>query len=389
VPLEFDKEMTPAEILKKHPKGLEYAHLLKGLPQYPIFIDAAGEVLSLPPVINSDFTGKVTSATKDIFIECSGFDLRFLNPALNVIVSALADRGGTVESVKVVYPDKVMHTPDLKPRKTRIDIDYANRLSGLKLSPKRLCELLGQARYDAKVKGKSIELQYPAYRQDLMHQRDVLEDIIISYGYNKVKPDMKKRATIGSVRGIEKLSDAMAEVMVGLGFQEILSYVLTNRNNLFKRMNAPAQDVVEIENIVSSNWCVFRNWLMPSLLEFLSKNKHREFPQSIFEIGDVVTMDKSLETRTRDMRKMGAVSCGNKVGYEHIASVFDALMSSLGLEYELVKAEHPSFIPGRTAQIRIKGKPVGIMGEIHPIVLNSWGLEKPAAAFELASAHIL
>ncbi|MBN2331464.1 MAG: phenylalanine--tRNA ligase subunit beta [Candidatus Aenigmarchaeota archaeon] len=389
VPLEFEKEMTPAEILKKHPKGLEYAHLLKGMPRYPIFMDAAGEVLSLPPIINSDYTGKVTSATRDVFIECSGFDFRFLNPALNVIVSALADRGGTVESVKVAFPDKVMHTPDLKPKRARVDSDYANRMTGLKLSPKRLCELLGQARYDAKVKGRAIGLLYPAYRQDVMHQRDVIEDIIISYGYNKVKPVMKKLATTGSVREIEKLSDSVAEVMVGLGFQEILSYVLTNRNNLFNKMNAPPQDVVEIENFVSSNWSVFRNWLLPSLLDFMSRNKHREFPQPIFEIGDAVTLDKSRETRTKDIRNMAAASCGNKVGYEYMASVLDALMSSLGLEYELVKAQHPSFIPGRTAQIRIKGKPAGIMGEIHPIVLNSWGLEKPAAALEIGLDGIL
>ncbi len=389
IPLDFEKEMTPAEILRKHPKGLEYAHLLKGMPQYPIFIDSAGEVLSLPPIINSDYTGKVSSATKDVFIECSGFDLRFLNPALNVIVSALADRGGSVESVKVVYPDKVMRTPDLKPKKARIDICYANRTTGMKLSPKRICELLRQARYDAKVKGKSIELLYPAYRQDIMHQRDVIEDIIISHGYNKVKPVIPRLATIGSVSEVEKLSDSIAEVMVGLGFQEILSYILTNKSNLFKRMNAPVQEVVEIENIVSSNWCVFRNWLLPGLLEFLSRNKHREFPQPIFEIGDAVTMDKSQETRTLDKRKMAAVSCGNKVGYEYIASVFDALMSSLGLDYELVKAQHPSFIPGRTAQIRIGGKPVGIMGEIHPIVLNSWGLAKPVAAFELENIGII
>ncbi|MFH0956580.1 MAG: phenylalanine--tRNA ligase beta subunit-related protein, partial [Candidatus Aenigmatarchaeota archaeon] len=91
VPLEGTQAMTPAEILKKHPKGIEHAGLLKGYSQYPIFIDAAGEVLSMPPIINSDHTGKVTTATRDVFIECSGFDFRFLLPALNVMAAALAD----------------------------------------------------------------------------------------------------------------------------------------------------------------------------------------------------------------------------------------------------------------------------------------------------------
>jgi phenylalanyl-tRNA synthetase beta chain len=246
-----------------------------------------------------------------------------------------------------------------------------------------MCELLRQARYDAKVKGKNIEATYPSYRQDIMHQRDVIEDIIISYGYNRIKPVVPRIATIGSVSRIEKVTETMSEVMVGLGMQEVLSYILTNKNTLFKRMNLPEQKVVEISNVVSSNWCVFRNWLLPSLMEFLSRNKHREYPQRIFEIGDVVILDKSLETRTRDVRNMACAISDNRVGYEQIASILDALISSLGLGYELARFEHPSFIPGRTAEIRIGNKPAGIIGEIHPAVLNSWGLEKPVAAFEL------
>jgi phenylalanyl-tRNA synthetase beta chain len=372
IPLESEQKMTPAEILRKHPKGQEYAHLLKGMPEYPIFIDAAGEVLSMPPIINSDYTGKVTSATRDLFIECSGFDFRFLMPALNVLVSALADRGGEIGSVKVVFPGGARYTPDMKPKRTMINTDYANRASGLRLKPAKIRELLKQARYDAKAKGKNIELLYPAYRQDIMHQRDAIEDIIISYGYNKIKPVAPKLATIGSVNKIEKLSDSITEVMVGLGFQETLSYILTNKNNLFKRMNMAGQDVVEISNIVSSNWCVFRNWLLPSVLEFLSKNKHREYPQPIFEIGDVVILDKKQETRTRDVRKLVVASSDNRVGYEHIASVLDALMTSLGLEYELKKADHKSFIPGRTASISLKGKPIGTIGEIHPKLISNF-----------------
>jgi len=383
VPLESGEKMTPAQILKKHPKGREYAHLLQGLHEYPIFIDGAGEVLSMPPIINSDHTGKVTSATRDLFIECSGFDFRFLLPALNVIVTALADRGGMVESVKVVFPDGVKFTPDLKPKKASVDTDYANKISGLKLAPKRMAELLEQARYDARIIGKKIEVLYPAYRQDIMHQRDVIEDIIISYGYNKIKPIPPKLATLGQLNKIELVSDAMTEIMTGLGLQEILSYMLTNKNDLFRKMNMPEGEVVEIENIVSANWCVFRNRLLPSLLEFLSRNKHREYPQKIFEIGDVVLLDNMQETKTKDTRKMAAAVSDNRVGYEHIASILDAFMSSLGLEYELARTEHTSFITGRAAEIKIKGKPIGIIGEVHPQVLNNWGLEKPVVAFEL------
>jgi phenylalanyl-tRNA synthetase beta chain len=383
VPLEFDEEMTPAQILRKHPKGMEYAGLLKGMREYPIFIDAAGEVLSIPPIINSDYTGKVTAATRDLFIECSGFDFGFLMPALNVIVAALADRGGEIQSVKVEYPGSVKNTPEMAPKKATVDIDYVKEVSGLSLTPSKICGLLERARYDAKVKGKKIEVTYPAYRQDIMHQRDIIEDIIISYGYNRIEPQVPKLATIGSVSVMETFSDAVAEVMAGLGFQETLSYMLTNKNNLFRRMNIKEENVVEIENYVSSNWCVFRNWLLPSNLEFLSSNLHRVYPQHIFEIGEVVIPDDKVETKARDERRLSASVCGVNIGYEHIASVVDALLESLGVEYELEPADSPAFIPGRAAEVRCGGKIAGILGEIHPKVLNNWHIENPVVSFEL------
>jgi phenylalanyl-tRNA synthetase beta chain len=383
VPLEFDSEMTPAEILKKHPKGKEYGHLLKGFREYPIFIDAAGEVLSIPPIINSDYTGKVTSATREVFIECSGFDFRFLMPALNVLVAALADRGGEICSVKVVYPDKSINAPDMGAKRTSIDVDYANKVSGLRLKPARIAELLRQARYDARVRGKRIELAYPAYRQDMMHQRDAVEDLIISYGFNNVTPVPTKLATIGGFGMIERLSDAVTEAMVGLGMQEVLSYILTNKESLFRRMNLEEREVVEIENIVSSNWCVFRNSVLPGLLEFLSKNKHSEYPQSVFEVGDVVVLDRTKETKTRDVRLLAAAVSTNRAGYEQISSICDAFLDMLGLDYKLVESNHKSFIPGRSAEIRTNGESLGTLGEIHPKVLNNWGIEKPTVAFEM------
>ncbi|UCD03009.1 MAG: phenylalanine--tRNA ligase subunit beta [Candidatus Aenigmatarchaeota archaeon] len=388
-PLEFNQKMTPAEILKKHPKGLEYGGLLKGLKEYPLFIDSAGEVLSIPPIINSNHTGKISTATGDIFIECSGFNFKFLVPALNTIVAALADRGGQIQSVRVDYPDGVRHTPDLRPKKTKVNVDYVKEVSGLKLSRGQICELLEEARYETRPKGKSIELLYSAYRQDIMHPRDVIEDVIISYGYNRIKPVFPKLVTTGGVSDIEKFSDAVTDVMIGLGFQETLSYMLTNKNALFGRMNLPEGDVVEIENIVSSNWSVFRNWLIPANMEFLAKNKHRTYPQNIFEVGDIITPDRAMETKTRDRRRIAASSSGARTGYEYMASVLDALFSSLGLEYQLVPARHPTFITGRVAEIRYNRKSVGILGEIHPKVLNSWDIENPVVSFEIDLGKIL
>jgi phenylalanyl-tRNA synthetase beta chain len=383
VPLDFDEEMSIKEILEKHPKGKEFSHLIKGFKEIPIFIDSGGEVLSIPPIINSNYTGKVTEDTREVFIECSGFDFKFLMPALNVLAAALIDRGAKVESVKVVYPDKTIYTPDLTPKKIVVDVDFVNKVSGLKLAAKEMIRLLEQARYEAKLKGRRIEVLYPAYRQDIMHQVDVAEDVIISYCYSCIEPLKIKHKTKGKINEMEVFSENAIEKMVGLGFQEILSYTLTNKEHLFKKMNVKEEKVVEIENPVSLNWNVFRNWLLPSLMEFYSNNQHVEYPQKIFEVGDVVLIDEKQETRTKDVRKLAAAIADSKVCYENIAAVLDVFLSSLKVKYKLRKMKHRSFIEGRAAEILVKNKPIGFIGELHPMVLKNWKLEMPVAAFEI------
>ncbi len=383
-PLEFSEKMTPKEILEKHPKGKEFCHLLAGCKEYPIFIDSAGNVLSMPPIINSDYTGKITENTRDLFIECSGFEFRFLLPALNVIVAALADRGGRVETVKVAYPDRTMETPDLKPKKAlRVDVNFVNKLSGLNLTVKEVCKLLGQARYGVRQNKNRIEVLYPAYRQDIMHQRDITEDIMISYGYSNIRPEPLKLATTGRQDCMEVFSEKVASVIVGLGFQEIVSYTLTNKRDLFEKMCLKESPAVEIENAVSSNWSVFRGWLLPSLLEFLSSNKHVEYPQCVFEIGDCVIPDNTQPTKARDVRKLAAARTNSTVNYEEIASCIDALMKNVGVDYKLKAMDHPSFIKGRCAEIYIGKKQAGFAGEINPQVLNNWNIEKPVVVFEV------
>ena len=343
VPLEFDKPMTPKKILEQHPKGKEYKHLLDGCKEYPIFIDSAGEVLSMPPIINSNYTGKVTSETRDVFIECSGFNLKWVSDALNVLVAALADRGGKVGGVKVVYPKsygshgKTIVTPDLKPKKFSVNAKDINKIIGFKLSNREIIDLLKKARYSAKVKGSHIDVEYPAYRQDIMHWRDIVEDVIISYGYDEIEPIPPKLATIGNESATEIFSKKVAGTMAGLGLQEVMSYMLTNNSNIFKKMEHAGKSV-EIENIVSANWSVFRTWLLPNLLEVLAKNKHIDYPQRLYEVGYVIVPDDTQETKTRDDKKLGCVLSNPIIGYENISTLLDALLSTLDIKYEFGKA---------------------------------------------------
>jgi len=382
IPLDFDKKLTLKQILAQHPKGKEYGYLLEKADKYPVFIDSSGEVLSMPPIINSDYTGKVTKKTKDLFIECSGFNFKFLLPALNVICMALVDRGGKLESVEIRLPEKNKKrriiTPDFSEKSILFDFEYVNKRSGLNLSREEIKQLLEKAGYS--VKGRKVF--YPAYRQDIMHPADIVEDVIISYGYNKIEPELINFGFKGGITPINKFASSVANTLIGLGAQEVMNYTLTSKETLLKKMLV-SMDVVEIENPVSKNWCVFRTWLLPGLLDFLSKNTNKEYPQQIFEIGEVVVRDDSAETRTRNPVRLGYCLAAKDATFTNAKQALEFLFDTLGVVYTLNKTDHPSFIKGRCGRVNVKGEKVAYIGEINPEVLENFKLEMPVVGFEL------
>lgn len=375
VPLNESNEMSIKEILEKHPKGKEYAHLLKD--KYPMIYDKDG-VISFPPIINSERT-KVTEQTKNLFIDVTGEDEKAVNHVLNILVCNIAERGGKILSVKVSNK----RTPDLEPMKMTIDVEYVDKILGLGLNESQIEEILKRMRYDAKkLKGGKIEVEIPAYRTDIIHLIDIVEDIAIGYGYNNIKPVLPKIASIGKENEMEKLSKKLREVMIGLGFQEVISFILTSEENNFKKMNLEGT-AVELLNPVSSEYSICRTWLLPCLLKILSLNKHRDFPQKIFEIGDCIEIDETAETKTKQTRKLAGVISYDNANLTEIKSFIEALLKNMNLAYIIKELNHPSFIETRCGEIIVDNKSIGFFGEIHPKVLESWKLEKPVIAFEI------
>ena len=333
----------------------------------------------MPPIINSDYTGKVTKETRDLFIECSGFNFKFLVPALNVICMALIDRGGKLESVEIDFPDKKISTPDFSEKRINFDFKYVNERSGLNLKHEEIEKLLRRAGY----RNKSNKVFYPAYRQDIMHPADVAEDIMISYGYNNITPLSIEFNFKGEISPINKFTSMLAPIMTGLGAQEVMCYTLTNKEALLNKMLV-SMDVVEINNPVSANWSVFRTWILPGLIGFLSKNTNKEYPQKIFEIGEVVVRDDATETKTKNPVRLGFCLASKDATFTSAKQILEFLFDSLDItSYTLDKAEHPSFIKGRCGRVKVKNKKIAYIGEINPLVLENFGIEMPVVAFEL------
>lgn len=380
IPLETNRELTLRQILQKHEKGQKYGDLLKGHKKYPIFIDAGKKILSMPPIINSEYSGKITEKTRNAFIEVSGHSFRFIVPCLLVLVAELSDRGAVVEAVHVHYKNKKITTPDFRPGKIEVDTDYCNEVLGLNLSAQEIKKLLEKRRHSVQVRHNKLNVEFPAYRQDIIHVRDITEEIAISQGYNKIQAEIPRVATFGEQSKEAKIEDRIANLMAGLNMQEVATFTLTNKNEQFKRMNLKEQAVVELKNPVSILHNSLRSWITPSLLAFFEKNKKARYPQKIFEIGTCVKVKGRL---SEDMRRIAVAVTHRDASYTEAKQILDYLLRYLGFKYEIREAEHTSFIEGRVSRVSVGKKDVAYIGEIHPSVLRNFGLEMPVSVFEL------
>jgi phenylalanyl-tRNA synthetase beta chain len=305
---------------------------------------------------------------------------------VKIVTLSLIDRGGKVYAAKVHYAKEQapVVTPNFEARSTDLDVEYVNKVSGLRFTAKQIVELLSKAGYRAeKVDGDRVRVHVPCYRVDVMHPVDLVEDVTIAYGYNNIRPLWRRLPTTGGMRPEQALVDTARELMVGLGFQEALTYTLTNPDNLFAKMNLKRVKVVELANPKVQTLTCLRSWLLPSLMEFLSNNLSVEYPQRIFELGKVTLLDEKKETGTRDEDWVAAVVSHANASFSEIKSDLDAFFMNLGLKWQIKEAKYPSFIDGRVGTAIVEGTSVGILGEINPQVLMKWKLENPAAGFEL------
>lgn len=375
VPLDFKAKMNLKYILEEHPKGKEYAWILDGFEKYPILIDNKNEVMSFIPIINSNFTGKLEVGDEDIFFEATGTDEEAVNLAANIFAYALYDRGFQIHSAEIKYPDKKIIVPHLFSETVAIKNEQIKRLFGLELKENEIRHLLERAQFDF----NSYKVGVPPYRADILHPYDIIEDIGIIYGFDKIEELPLKTFTVGSALKINEFIDKVRETVAGMGYQEVMSPILTNKDFLYKNMGIEDFGTIEIEDYMSETYSVVRSWLLPSLMEVFSKNKHVIFPQKIFEEGLANTRGGSIA----EFERIAIASSHEKADYTEIRQVLDFIMKCFGLSCDIEEAEHNSFIEGRVGRAIVHGKKVAYLGEISPKVLENWGLELPVAALEL------
>ena len=390
-PLGFDDKMSLREILAVHPKGLEYGALIAGHDRVPLLRDDEGQVLSLPPIINSREIGEVRVGDRDLFVEVTGTDLLMVVLTLNILAVNLADRGAAIEPVQVTYPyetalGKSMPTPLDFGRPRSIPIQTIREALGMPLEPKQIREALSG--YGCEVRGAKDKLtvKLPPYRNDLMHAVDVVEDVAISRGYGSFEPVMPSQFTVGGLSRVEEMSDRMRELMVGLGFQEIMANILASRQELIERMRLTGSEwdrIVEVDNAMSQTFSCLRQWIVPSLLRVEAASTRSFYPHRLFEVGEVAVPDQAEELGSRTRMALGALIAHASANFSEVHSSLDLLLFYLNCPYSLEPVAHPSFLPGRAGRILLHGRAIGLIGELHPEVLEQWQVTMPAVVFEL------
>ena len=393
IPLDWTEPLSLREILERHPKGIEYGHIVKQFSKMPIILDAKGKVLSFPPIINSNDLGRITADTTNILIEITGTSQDTVSRTLTILTTCLADRGGEIYSAIINYPygeNRRISTPNLSERLVKISPDDVRSLIGLNLSRADIVRLLRRARFDVKsASNTQLLVRVPCYRLDIMHPVDIIEDVAIAYGLNNFAPKWPPDQTMGGLSTIEAFSDTIRELMVGLGFQEVLGFVMSNEEKLYGKMNRPPGRPVVVANPKVITMSCLRSWLLPTLMEILSNNTHVEYPQKLFEVGDYVDWDTTRPTRTRDIRELACIVAHSKANFTEMKANLEPLMANLGFTFTVEPIQHPSFLTGRVGSIQIRDEEVGIIGEVAPQVIENWKIQNPVAAMELELDKLL
>ncbi|MBN1150959.1 phenylalanine--tRNA ligase subunit beta [candidate division WOR-3 bacterium] len=391
-PLGFEEEMTLAEILVKHPKGIEYRDILEARKCVPLMVDKKGEILSFPPIINSRRTGEVKIGDTYLAVEATGNDLSAVRLVLNIFAMNLSDRGGQITRMRSLYPDNQIYTfPTDETEEFYLNIPQVNNLLGSEFGIEKISSNLRKMGLKSK-KGtfdKELIVTVPFYRRDIMHEVDIIEDIAIASDYNDFEPQMPESYTKGGLSPQQERVDTVRQISIGMGFLEYMGNILTSKETM-KTCAGKHSDPIEIANPMTSMFSCLRDFLFPGLLTAESKNSKSLYPHHIFETGEIVRKVFGQEAlKTDTVFSIAYLIAGPETNFSDIYSVIDTICEMLSVKLSLLEKDFDFFIPGRSACVYLNGVNSGFLGEVSPKLLDVLGIRMPLVLCEINDISFL
>jgi phenylalanyl-tRNA synthetase beta chain len=396
IPLACTEPMTCRQILTDHPKGKDFGWILKDKEKFPLLVDDNGEIMSMAPIINSATLGAVKVGDKDLMVELTGDNIENLLLSANIVACDFADCGYKILPVRVDHPYETglgtsITVPYYYQPVTKARLSHIDKLLGSSFTMEEVLAALyrmGNKVSAAKVIENGTDdveftLEPPPYRNDFLHEVDIIEDVMIGCGIESFEPEKPNDFTIGRLLPLTQFSRKTKTLMVGLGYQEMIFNYVGSKHDYIDTMGIDAAKVIEIANPMSENYQFIRPEIISSLLRAEGGSANAQFPHKIFEIGKVAFLCDEENTGTRTRQYLGFLTASTNANFNDLASEVSALLYFLDHKYEVKESNDSRFIPGRQAAVIVNGKEVGVFGEIHPQVLTNWAISVPCAAAEL------
>ncbi len=383
IPLNSKTKQKISEILKNSEVGQDYGYVLGNSSQVPIIIDSNDETVSFPPIINAEKT-TVTTKTKNLFVEVTGINKEDAEDMLSVVATILQAAGFTLESVNITGAKN--NTPKLAHRTLSISPSLINDSLGLTLSNSVIVSSLKKSRLDASMKGKHILCKIPPYRFDIFGPMDLVEEVALGYGVEKLTPQLSPSETLGAVHPISSKLKSLSLTMVGLGYLEALNSSLTSKRILFEMTNREPIKPISVLDSKSQEHTILRDSILPALLENLSRNIHSQYPQKLFETGTVFFKNNPIDEKTN----FAAVWANQDSNFSEMKSILQAaLKTDFNLQIETKTTTHKTFEKGRTASILVNGKTIGVIGEINSKTIEKYKIRVPVSGFEISLSGLI
>ncbi|NPB00507.1 MAG: phenylalanine--tRNA ligase subunit beta [Crenarchaeota archaeon] len=390
VPLGYDRPMKGTEVLEITEKGQKYRDvaLSPDKEKVPVIIDSSNSILVIIPILNSELH-KVTENTRNIMIDVTGTDLKRVIDVYRVVVYNVLERSRSkIVEVPRIHVDYYSQIRDELFNYLKYDIDeeYVYDISGIKLSRRELTELLLKARHDVEDKNDHVIVKVPPYRINVLHKVDVVEDILVMYGYDKIEREYPLQAVHGRKSTLSRIITQIRSVLRGMNIIEVMTYVMTSK----RLQEICEQDgIIEVLNPKSELYNSIRRCIWIQLLDTVRENPTLgEKYAKIFDIGDVAWYedDKILQ----DVH-LGVLVTGESITLTDILTIFNTLFKILNINVEYRKGKIPGLIPERTGIIVEKNRKIelGYVGEVHPRVLSALEYYNPTAIGEISITKLL
>ncbi|MDW3631408.1 MAG: phenylalanine--tRNA ligase subunit beta [Nitrososphaeraceae archaeon] len=391
IPLDQTRPFKFKEILSDLEVGKKYSSLLKNLHQYPTIADRNNQILSFPPIINSNNT-KINNKSNNLLLEITGTNLETCKSILAILAYYLYDEGYEIFS-GIIHDDKSTFSSLklLKDNAFSVDTNIIKSYLGLNLSTTEIIQILNRCRIEVSItNNKKVKCLVPPYRNDIINSIDLVEEVAIGYGIDNIKSTIPSFLISPGVRNeyFRKI-DELKETLTGLGFLEMVNFTLLDQtiSSIFNYEDKELLEKIKVNESKSKEHEYLRTNILSSLINNLSYNVHEEYPQKVFEIGKTF----SFKNKIVEQWNLGVLIASNKSNYTEAKSIAQSLFQ-INFGKQIITRRNDNnnlFLKGRCAEILYESKTIGFIGEVNPDLITKFNLHIPLSAFELNLSPLL